>query len=105
MNETVPVAYVLAFIVIALIVGVYLWSRKSAKHPEYAAGLELKADAVAESVAAWLAFKGFESAAADVRRVKDVNLVKFGQDVYETIEPRLNSLEMKINELLARTPK
>lgn len=108
MPETVvipvlPVLFVLA--VVVMIVGVYLWSRKAAKHPEYAAKLEAKADASAEDVAAWLEAKGLTDSAATVRKLKDYDLVKAGQLAYQTIEPRLNSLEAKLNELLGRVPK
>lgn len=105
MPEQIPTLYVILIVALIVLVGVYLWARKSVKHPEYAARLEAKADAATEDVAKRLEAWGLADAAAQVRKLKEVDLVAAGQAAYATIEPRLNSIEAKVNEILSRLPK
>lgn len=68
-----------------LMVGVYLWSRKATKHPEYAAALEAKLDSVLRS-------KG-------LTKVADLDLVAGGQAYYAGLKTAKAAAEAKAKEL------
>ena len=92
------------FIVIVTVVvigGGYWWSRKSAKHPEWAAAKEKEIDALLEGL------KKYAPDHVDVvlEKIQSVDAVGGGQALYANIERRLNTLETKINEVLTRLPK
>lgn len=91
---------ILGGLIVALVL-VYLWARKSSKHPEYAAQKEASFDAFLEGL------KKYAPDQADqvLSKIQAVDMVKAGQSAYAAIEPRLASLEAKMNELIARLPK
>lgn len=68
-----------------LMVGLYLWSRKATKHPEYAASLEAKLDAVLRS-------KG-------LNKLADLNLVAGGQEYYAGLRAAKAAAEAEAKEL------
>lgn len=70
----------------AAMVGLYLWSRKATKHPEYAASMEAKFDE-------WARAKGLV-------KLADYNLVGAGQEFYAGLKAAKAKLEAEAQALI-----
>lgn len=90
-------------LVVALVAGVlwYWWSRKAAKHPDYAAAKEAELDAALQ----WAKKYAPDVVDTLLDRAAAINLTAAGQASYVVLDRKVKSLQAQIDELKAKLPK
>jgi hypothetical protein len=88
-------------LLVALIVGLVWWMRMAANRPQKALLTEAKFDAFVLGLREYAP----DQADAILEKIAAKDLTAAGAQAWATLEPRLNAIEAKVNELLKRIPR